>query len=280
MKKILVPTDFSGFANNALEVAADIALKTNASIMLLHANEKMVTATPLAEYYLYDKAIEDEYLDMVNESLKKTLAEIADNDKFARVKIETAVIGGPMVSVIEEVVKDHAIDLIVMGTRGASGMEEFFIGSNTEKVIRRAPCPVLALPKAVTSFSKIVFPTTLKEDQKGAFSALAELQDIFHGEITLLYLNNPSHLKDNAAIEARKNELLKATALGKATLFVSDADVFNEEEAILDFAHQQKADLIVMATHQRRGLAHMFMGSITEDTVNHSDIPVLRISIR
>lgn len=280
MKKILVPTDFSGFANNALEVAADIALKTNASIMLLHANEKMVTATPLAEYYLYDKAIEDEYLDMVNESLKKTLAEIADNDKFARVKIETAVIGGPMVSVIEEVVKDHAIDLIVMGTRGASGMEEFFIGSNTEKVIRRAPCPVLALPKAVTSFSKIVFPTTLKEDQKGAFSALAELQDIFHGEITLLYLNNPSHLKDNAAIEARKNELLKATALGKATLFVSDADVFNEEEAILDFAHQQKADLIVMATHQRRGLAHMFMGSITEDTVNHSDIPVLSISIR
>lgn len=280
MKKILVPTDFSGFANNALEVAADIALKTNASIMLLHANEKMVTATPLAEYYLYDKAIEDEYLDMVNESLKKTLAEIADNDKFARVKIETAVIGGPMVSVIEEVVKDHAIDLIVMGTRGASGMEEFFIGSNTEKVIRRAPCLVLALPKAVTSFSKIVFPTTLKEDQKGAFSALAELQDIFHGEITLLYLNNPSHLKDNAAIEARKNELLKATALGKATLFVSDADVFNEEEAILDFAHQQKADLIVMATHQRRGLAHMFMGSITEDTVNHSDIPVLSISIR
>ena len=280
MKKILVPTDFSGFANNALEVAADIALKTNASIMLLHANEKMVTATPLAEYYLYDKAIEDEYLDMVNESLKKTLAEIADNDKFARVKIETAVIGGPMVSVIEEVVKDHAIDLIVMGTRGASGMEEFFIGSNTEKVIRRAPCPVLAVPKAVTSFNKIVFPTTLKEDQKGAFSALAELQDIFHGEITLLNLNNPSHLKDNAAIEARKNELLKATALGKATLFVSDADVFNEEEAILDFAHQQKADLIVMATHQRRGLAHMFMGSITEDTVNHSDIPVLSISIR
>lgn len=280
MKKILVPTDFSGFANNALEVAADIALKTNASIMLLHANEKMVTATPLAEYYLYDKAIEDEYLDMVNESLKKTLTEIADNDKFARVKIETAVIGGPMVSVIEEVVKDHAIDLVVMGTRGASGMEEFFIGSNTEKVIRRAKCPVLAVPKSVNSFNKIVFPTTLKEDQKGAFSALAELQDIFHGEITLLYLNNPSHLKDNAAIEARKNELLKATALGKATLFVSDADVFNEEEAILDFAHQQKADLIVMATHQRRGLAHMFMGSITEDTVNHSDIPVLSISIR
>ena len=280
MKKILVPTDFSTFAQNALEVAADIALKTNASIMLLHANEKMVTATPLAEYYLYDKAIEDEYLDMVSESLKKTLTEIADNDKFARVKIETAVLGGSMVGVIEEVVKDHVIDLIVMGTRGTSGMEEFFIGSNTEKIIRRAKCPVLAIPAPVESFGKIVFPTTLKNDQIAAFSALADLQDIFDGEIVLLYLNNPSQLANNEAIEARKEELLKASGLKNATLYISEVDVFNEEEAILEFAHDQDADLIVMATHQRRGLAHMLLGSITEDTVNHSGIPVLSISIR
>jgi nucleotide-binding universal stress UspA family protein len=280
MKKILVPTDFSAFAQNALEVAADIALKNNASIMLLHANEKGVMATPMAEYYLYDKAIEEEYLDMVNESLKKTLAEIADNSKFARVKIEMAVIGGGMIGVIEEVVKDHAIDLIVMGTRGVSGMEEFFIGSNTEKVIRRVSCPVLAVPSSVKSFNKIVFPTTLKKDQANAFSALAELQDIFSGEIMLLYLNNPSQLENDQAIVARKEELLKATGLKNATLYISSVDVFNEEETILDFAHEQGANLIVMATHQRRGLAHMLLGSITEDTVNHSDIPVLSLSIK
>jgi nucleotide-binding universal stress UspA family protein len=280
MKKILVPTDFSAFAQNALEAAADIALKTNASILLLNANEKVVMATPMAEYYLYDKAIEDEYLDMVNESLKKTLTEIADNGKFARVKIETAVIGGGMIGVIEEVVKDHAIDLIVMGTRGVSGMEEFFIGSNTEKVIRRVNCPVLAIPAPVTSFERIVFPTTLKNDQIGAFTALADLQDIFDGEIVLLYLNNPSQLENDKAIEARKEELLKASGLKNATLYISSVDVFNEEEAILDFAHEQDADLIVMATHQRRGLAHMLLGSITEDTVNHSDIPVLSLSIK
>jgi nucleotide-binding universal stress UspA family protein len=280
MKKILVPTDFSAFAQNALEIAADIALKNNASIMLLHANEKVVMATPMAEYYLYDKAIEEEYLDMVNESLKKTLAEIADNSKFARVKIETAVIGGGMIGVIEEVVKDHAIDLIVMGTRGVSGMEEFFIGSNTEKVIRRVSCPVLTVPSSVKSFNKIVFPTTLKKDQANAFSALAELQDIFSGEIVLLYLNNPSQLENDQAIVARKEELLKATGLKNATLYISSVDVFNEEEAILDFAHEQGANLIVMATHQRRGLAHMLLGSITEDTVNHSDIPVLSLSIK
>lgn len=280
MKKILVPTDFSGFAHNALEVAADLALKTNAEIMLLHANEKMVTATPMAEYYLYDKAIEDEYLDMVTESLKKTLVEIADNGKFARVKIHTAVIGGPMVGVIEDFVKDHAIDLVVMGTRGVSGMEEFIVGSNTEKVIRRVKCPVLAIPNLPSSFNKIVFPTTLKADQIPAFAAFAALQNIFKGEVSLLYINDPGHFKNTDAMEAQKEFLVKESGLKNATLFISDTEVFNEEDAILDFAHQNKADLIVMGTHQRRGLAHLFMGSMTEDTVNHSDIPVLSLSIR
>ncbi len=280
MKKILVPTDFSKYSQHALEVAADIALKTNAEIMLLHANEKMVTATPLAEYYLYDKAIEDEYLDMVTESLKKTLTDIADNGKFARVRIQTAVIGGPMASVIEEVVKDHAIDLIVMGTRGASGLEEFLVGSNTENIIRRAKCPVLAVPIAVKSFSKIVFPTTLKDDQSKAFHTLASLQGIFNGDISLLYLNNPAHFENDEAIEAQKNQLVAMAGLKNATLYVSKQNVFNEEDAILSFAHEHNADLIVMATHQRRGLAHLLVGSMTEDTVNHSDIPVLSISIK
>ncbi|AEI48461.1 universal stress protein [Runella slithyformis] len=280
MKKILVPTDFSGFAHNALEVAADLALKTNAEIILLHANEKMVTATPMAEYYLYDKAIEDEYLDMVTESLKKTLVEIADNGKFARVKIQTAVIGGPMVGVIEDFVKDHAIDLVVMGTRGVSGMEEFIVGSNTEKVIRRVKCPVLAIPNLPSSFNKIVFPTTLKADQIPAFAAFAELQNIFKGEVSLLYINDPGHFKNTEAMEAQKEFLVKESGLKNAALFISDTEVFNEEDAILDFAYQNKADLIVMGTHQRRGLAHLFMGSMTEDTVNHSDIPVLSLSIK
>ena len=280
MKKILVPTDFSGFAQHALEVAADIALKANAVIMLLHANEKMATTAPLAEYYLYDKAIEDEYLDMVNERLKKTLTEIAENGKFARVKIQTAVIGGPMVSVIEDFVKDHGIDLVIMGTRGTSGFEEFIVGSNTEKVIRRVKCPVLAIPNLPSSFDRVVFPTTLKIDQLPAFTAFAAMQTIFKGEVSLLYINDPNHFNNVAAVEAQKDFLVKESGLKNATLFITDTEVFNEEDAILAFAHQNKADMIVMGTHQRRGLSHLFLGSMTEDTVNHSDIPVLSLSIK
>ncbi len=280
MKKILVPTDFSIFAQNALEVAADLAIKTKSEILLLHANERQVFDTPLPEYHLYDRAIEDEYLAMVKGSLAKILNEIADNGKFASIKVQTAVIDGPLVKVIEKTVKEQRIDLIVMGTRGVSGLEEFFIGSNTEKVIRRVQCPVLTIPSLVKSFKKIVFPTTLGDDQLAAFSTLASLQGLFEGDIVLLYLNNPRHFMNNEAAEARKEELVKASGLKNTTLYVSMTEIFNEEDAILDFANEHRADLIVMGTHQRRGLEHFFLGSMTEDTVNHSQVPVLSLCIK
>jgi nucleotide-binding universal stress UspA family protein len=279
MKKILVPTDFSIFAQNALEVAADLAVKTKSEILLLHVNERQVFDTPLPEYHLYDRAIEDEYLAMVRGGLAKILDDIAKNGKFASVKIQTSVVDGPLVSVIEKTVNEKGIDLIVMGTKGVSGMEEFLIGSNTEKVIRRVKCPVLTLPSSVKSFKNILFPTTLGDDQLGAFGTLASLQDLFDGEITLLYLNNPRHFANNEAAEVRKEELMKASGLKNGTLYVSATEVFNEEDAILDFADEHRVDLIVMATHQRRGLEHFFLGSMTEDTVNHSHIPVLSLCI-
>jgi nucleotide-binding universal stress UspA family protein len=87
-------------------------------------------------------------------------------------------------------------------------------------------------------------------------------------------------LPNDDAIVARKDELVAEAGLKNVEIFMGEQNVFDEENAILDFARTQNADLIVMATHQRKGLAHLFLGSITEDTVNHSDIPVLAIPIK
>jgi hypothetical protein len=87
------------------------------------------------------------------------------------------------------------------------------------------------------------------------------------------------HIFANEDILAEKGKI-KGVFISSDKNLVVPEELFNEEEAILDFAHEQDADLIVMATHQRRGLAHMLLGSITEDTVNHSDIPVLSLSIK
>lgn len=281
MKKILVPTDFSEFADKALQTAVAIAQKVNAELFLLNANEMAVAALPIAEYYYYDKEKEQSYLQMVNESLDKTLQKIASDMDLGNIKVSTLVESGLLVDVIEEVCKREQIDLIVMGTQGATGMKEMLIGSNTEKVVRNAPCPVLSVPnKAYTGFQTIVFPTTLRPDQASAFKKLADMQQVFEGKIHLLYLNNPAHLPDNEAIISRKEEMVNEAGLKNVEIFAGEQNVFDEENAILEFAKSQNADLIVMATHQRKGLAHLFLGSITEDTINHSDIPVLAIPIK
>ena len=281
MKKILVPTDFSDFADKALQTAISIAQKSGAELILLNANEMAVAALPIAEYYYYDKEKEQSYLQMVNESLDKTLQKITSEMDLADVKVSTLVENGLLVDVVEEVCKREQVDLVVMGTQGASGTKEMLVGSNTEKVVRNAPCPVLSVPtKPALNFSTIVFPTTLRPDQTTAFKKLAEMQNIFDGKIYLLYLNNPAHLSDHEAIVALKEELVAEAGLKNVEIFTGEQNVFDEENAILRFAENQEADLIVMATHQRKGLAHLFLGSITEDTVNHSNIPVLAIPIK
>jgi len=281
MKKILVPTDFSDFADKALQTAVNIAKKIKAEILLINVNEMAVAALPIAEYYYYDKEKEQAYLQMVNESLDKTLKKIASDMDLVDVPISTFVESGLLVDSIEEVCKREKVDLIVMGTQGATGTKEMLIGSNTEKITRNASCPVLSIPNQVYhQFDKIIFPTTLRADQLSAFEQLGNLQAIFGGKIRLLYLNNPANLADSEAIIARKNELLEQSGLKNVDIFIGEENVFDEENAILEFAKKQQADLIVMATHQRKGLAHLFLGSITEDTINHSSVPVLAIPIK
>ncbi|MFN3316852.1 MAG: universal stress protein, partial [Raineya sp.] len=221
MKKILVPTDFSDFADKALQTALNLAQKSGAELILLNANEMAVAALPIAEYYYYDKEKEQGYLQMVNESLDKTLQKIASEMDVADVKISTMVESGLLVDVIEEVAKREQVDLIVMGTQGATGTKEMLVGSNTEKVVRNAPCPVLAVPKKpCTNFSTIVFPTTLRPDQATAFKKLAEMQNIFDGKIHLLYLNNPAHLPSDEAIVNRKDEMVGEAGLKNVEIFM------------------------------------------------------------
>lgn len=280
MKKILVPTDFSENARQALDVAVKIAKKTDAEIVLLHVNEQVGAALPVSEYYYtYDRAIEEKYLNMVHENLERMLEEVAKSLEFG--DIRTSVIGGPFTTIVNEVVQTEGIDLIVMGTKGATGLKEFFVGSNTEKIVRSATCPVLTIHDgAVNEFKSVVVPTTLETDQKRLFEGLQEWEAIFGGKFYLLYINNPGAYRGDHDIEAREKQLVEATGLKDVEIYKTETFTLNEEQVIFDFAKERNADLIVMGTHQRRGLAHILLGSLTEDTINHAAIPVLAIPLK
>ncbi|GAA4446571.1 universal stress protein [Nibrella saemangeumensis] len=282
MKTILVPTDFSAHAGEALRAAASLARKSGSELVLLHANDIMAYTTPLIEYYEFEKSVAEIYEEKVNERFDKILNEVTNDSAFAGIPIRTAIRVGTLVDVLDTVIQEEGADLVVMGTLGATGSDEFMVGSNTQKVIRRASCPILTIPLHVdsTNFFTVVFPSTLKDDQVVSFQFLADFQRICENEVYLLYLNNPADLPDDGAIEARAYELAEEAGLTLAGVYTAKESIFNEEEAILNFASEQKASLIAMGTHQRRGLSHLLFGSVTEDTISHARIPVMSIPLQ
>ncbi|MBK7938030.1 MAG: universal stress protein [Lewinellaceae bacterium] len=281
MKKILVPVDFSPNSKNALRIAAAIANTNKASLELLHTNVAAAYAIPLSEFVsASDYAEDQEYDETAAGMLERLKQEVLNDPANAGLTVETRVVEGFLFSCIRNVAEEDSVDLVVMGTKGASGVSEFLVGSNTEKVIRMAPCPVLAVPESTQDFKlkTVLLPSTLKDDQNGIFRLVAEWQKLFGFNVKVLYLNNPSGFPTDGSAEARKNRMAEAAGLVKTEVIVSMGSFF-EDSTILSVADQYDVDLIAMATHQRHGLSHMLFGSITEDTVNHSDIPVLAVPV-
>ncbi|MCC6281734.1 MAG: universal stress protein [Saprospiraceae bacterium] len=282
MKKILVPIDYSPNSINALHVAAAIASKNGAVIEMLHVNLAAIYSTPFSEFAAVSKfeGEDRQYDETATVELEKIKMELLSIPEYAKVSVTYRVEDGYLHTSIRNVAKDDEVDLVVMGTKGASGLGEFLLGSNTEKVIRTAPCPVLAVPVNIKEFSPkvVLLPSTLRIDQAGVFSYLAKWEDLFDFEVKVLYLNNPSNLPTDGSAEAQKNRFAEAAGLKKTDVVLTSGTFF-EDNAILGAADLCNADMIVMATHQRQGLSHVLFGSITEDTVNHSHIPVLAFPI-
>lgn len=280
MKKILVPTDFSDNSKHAVRIAASLAKRTKGRVELLHANTAVAYAPPLPDYYVPEAYDMTEYYENAAEELYEIKRELTGSGDYDDVKIETVVEEGFLYSTVRRIAEEDRADLIIMGTKGASGATEFFVGSNTEKVIRTAPCPVLAVPvnSGPIDIKTVILATTLRKDQANVFKTLAEWQKYYDFEVKVLYLNNPAGLDTNEEIEKSVKAFAEASGLKKVTPFIS-GNTFNEEASILQFAGQEHADLIAMGTHQRQGLSHLLFGSLTEDTANHSDIPVLSIPL-
>jgi len=282
MKKILVPVDFSPNSFNALHIAAGIAHRSGAALEILHVNLSAIYSTPMSEYVVASgyNAIDEKYDESAMQGLEKVKKELLAKKTFADLSITLRVEEGFLHTCLRNVAQEDDVDLIVMGTKGSSGMNEFLIGSNTEKVIRTAPCPILAVPEGVKEFTPklVLMPSTLKSDQAGAFHYLGQWEKYYNFRVKVLYLNNPLGLSTDGSVEAAKNRMIEAAGLKKTDVVVTSGTLF-EDDAILEAADRYDAELVVMATHQRQGLSHMMFGSVTEDTVNHSQIPVLAIPI-
>ena len=276
MKRIIVPTDFSDCAMSALKVATQIADKAKSVIYLVHTYELPVYGFT-SGHVMYD----GEHIGKIKEEINNELTKIAQLDFVKKHEVVKLLLPDFSLDHIvdHEVLKDA--DLIVMGTHGASGWSEDLIGSNTERIIRKAKCPVLAIREDFGdnfSPSNIVFASSFFGEVYDRFPVIKSFIDLFGAKIHLLRVNTPSDFMTTPLSERVINEFKEEFDLADSTI-----NIFNDqsvEDGVINFANRVNADLIAMETHGRIGVNHMINGSITEDIANHARIPILSFRIK
>ncbi|MFC5190610.1 universal stress protein [Algoriphagus aquatilis] len=278
MISIFVPFDFSTTATYALNFAKSLATNySKISITILHVVEIPLSTgvgtmgggldpIPDFENQLFFK----ELIDLRKKQLEALEKEYANSDFTLRTKL----ILGNAFKGISDAIHEAKPDLVVMGSKGTSGLEEIMVGSNTEKIVRTSPCPVITIKSEtdVSTMKKVVFASDFRDSADEVASRIKRIQNLFNAQFYFVVVNTPGNFESTRDSMSRIR-----TFVQKHNFENIKAEVYNslsEESGIIEFADDIDADLIAMTTHGRTGLLHLITGSIAEDVVNHSKRPV------
>ena len=277
MKKILIPVDFSEHSEYALEVASTLAKENNASLVVLHMmglSESVLTKDESQEMF---EAIY--YMKLAEKRFNNFL----DRDFLEGIPIETTVQNYKEFHEINNVAKDFDVDLIVMGSHGASGLKEVFVGSNTEKVVRTADVPVLVVKNQIKKLevSKVVFACDFNLDFIIPFKNAWNFFKSMDVDFQLVFINLPNKFISSQEMEERALKFVMHTGIDETKVLekISYHSDYSLEDGIFSFCNKVHADLVIIPTHGRRGLAHFFSENIGESLVNHADLPVMTFKV-
>ena len=277
MKRIIVPIDFSEHSEYALQTAAKLAKRYDAELLALHMLEMSDIMLTTSDGFQNQKAAF--FLQIAEQKFETFLSK----DYLKEVKVTPIIKHFKVFSEVNDVALKNDADLIVMGSHGTSGMKEYFIGSNTERVVRNADIPVLVVKNELSNvnFDVVSFACDFSEDSIKSYLNAMSLFNKMNSKVYLVYVNLPNdRFRSTLEIEKRVvNFFTKADGdldKMKDVHYVSD---YNVEDGVLTFSNTIGADLIALPTHGKKGLAHFFEGSVGEDVANHSTLPVLTFKI-
>lgn len=284
VEKILCPTDFSSGANQALRVAVRIARETGAELVVLHAWH--IPSSAYALEATFPPLVVQQIVDESQRALDRVVKEAAaDGAKRVIGKLRTGV---PWAQIVEEL-ESQPYDLCVIGTHGRTGLARVLLGSVAGKVVRLAPCSVLAVrPDAeVKPFHHALVPTDFSDSAAHALELAAKVVEptgsltllhvvevpvVYSREAPLAELTRDLDKRATAALDTEVGRIGRRTALpvtprtrvgspGEQTLAALDDD--------------RSIDLVVIGSHGRTGIERVLLGSVAETVVRHARCPVL-----
>jgi len=288
MKKILVPTDFSKHAGFAIQVALKIAKSIQAEIHFIHAShigiewEDMHKVSLSGHGELLPK-YEEHLFPETREKLGKTrqaLMDLVRNAEKEGAKATFYLVYGGIHENILAYADKLGVDLIIMGTHGSHGMKELFVGSNTQRIVRLANCPVITVKQEVSNFDikKIVYAADFEDKGANAnLGRLVEFAKLFKAAIHLLYVNTPSLFEDSAVSMKKMKQVAIDFGLDEQNIHIYNHSII--EGGIIEFAEDEFFDLVSLTTYGYKGLRRTLNDIIAEQVVNHCKIPVLTFNL-
>jgi len=276
MKKILVPTDFSPQAENALKVAVQMARRFDGEIFLLHMLELPLVNTNTVSGNSTNELPEALFFMKL---AKKRFKELMSQDYLKGIKVHETVEFHQAFEGIMEISQKHNCDIIIMGSHGSTGLKEIFIGSNAEKVVRNSAIPVMIIKNDRPNFEvkNLVFATDYNPENKHTLRKVKKFAEKIDAILHLVFINTANNFVIEEEAQKGLEDFVKGEDLKNYTL-----NIYNDvtvEKGLLNFATGINAELISISTHGRKGLDHFFNGSISEDLVNHSNMPIVTFKI-
>ncbi len=269
---ILVPTDFSEVANNAV----------NHAITVAKAYKNGITLLSIVEESFLSGLFSSSQSDLVKEAIETRLQKQAEDIRnMHKLEVNTRIESGRVYKKISEIANENQYDSIIMGSHGASGLEQV-IGSNASRTIQYATVPVVVVKSQPVreGYKKIVMPMDLSIESRQKVEWGKHLAKQFDSEIHIVYTSSSDEFTQNrinATIKHVEYELASAN-VKFVTSEIEDKMLENFATEVLTYADNMKADLILAMTHTEKGITDLMIGTLTQQLVNRSEnIPVMCI---
>ena len=286
INNILLATDFSAEAQNALQCAVSLARRYGSTVFLTHVLATEVSVGAAVEGW---PALSD----VTRRNAERSMAKIENTEDLKLLPHEVILRSGDTWEVISEVLSDKNVDLIVIGTQGRGGLKKLFLGSTAEKVIRHATCPVLTVGSHVrlaspNRFGHIFYASDFSSGSTRALTYALSLAEEDRAELTLLHVIESDPTAH--APKASESELLEWKQQDRERLsqmVPPDVDLAYKPEIevgigipeveIVRLADIRKADLIVMGCHSGGAVSTHLPWTTLHHVLQHAHCPVLTV---
>ena len=276
---ILLATDFSPEAQNALLCAASLARRYGSTIFLIHA---IATEDSIGAVEAWP-----DFADVVRHDAEQSMAKLENTEDLRLLPHEVILRSGGTWDVISQVLSDKNVDLIVMGTQGHGGIKKLFLGSTAEKVMRHATCPVLTVGPHVQSvslsrFGHVFYASDFSSGSMRALTYALSLAEEDRAELTLLHVIESSPASESELLEWKQQDRERLSQMVPPDVDLAykpeiELEVGIPEVEIVRLADLRKADLIVMGCHSGGAVSTHLPWTTLHHVLQHANCPVLTV---